>query len=48
VSAWKKSAANIVWAWAVKKVRQVWPCRLGAGSMPASLRIFQMVEGATC
>jgi hypothetical protein len=30
-----------------KKVRHVWPCRLGAGSMPASWGIFQTADGAT-
>lgn len=32
--------------WAVGNVRHVWPCRSGAGPMPAALRIFQMVDGA--
>lgn len=39
VSTCKKSVARIVLAWASKNARQDRPDRLGAGSMPASLRI---------
>ena len=46
VSTWKKSAARIVFACASRNARQVCPDRLGAGSMPASLRIRQTVDGA--
>ena len=41
------SAARIVVAWACENVRQVCRDRLGAGSMPPSLRIFQTVDGAS-
>jgi hypothetical protein len=47
VSTWKKSAANIVRAWVARNARHGRPRRSGAGSMPASLRIFQTVDGAT-
>jgi hypothetical protein len=47
VPAWEKSAARIVRAWAARNARHVWPRRSGAGPMPASLRIFQTVDGAS-
>jgi hypothetical protein len=31
VSTWKKSAARMVWAWADRNTRHVWPCRVGCG-----------------
>jgi hypothetical protein len=46
VSTWKKSTARIVFAWASRNARQLCPDRLGAGSMPASLRICQTVDAA--
>jgi hypothetical protein len=42
----QKSAARIVVAGAVRNAAQVCPDRLGAGSMPASLRICHTVDGA--
>jgi hypothetical protein len=47
VSTWKKSVARIVFAWASRNARHDCPDRLGAGSMPASLRICQTVDGAS-
>jgi hypothetical protein len=47
VSTWKKSAARMVFAWASRNARQVCPDRMGAGSMPVSLRICQTVDGAS-
>ena len=46
VLTWKKSAARIVLAWASRNARQDFPDRVGAGSMPASLRICQTVGAA--
>lgn len=46
VSMWKKSAARIPSAWAVRNSRQLGPTRRGAGSMPAACRICQTVDGA--
>jgi hypothetical protein len=47
VSAWKKSAARIVLACPARNARQISPARRGAGPVPASLRIFHIVDGAT-
>jgi hypothetical protein len=47
VSTWKKSAAKIVFACASRNARHACPARLGAGSMPASLRICHTVDGAS-
>src|SRR4051794_23877606 len=41
----KKSAARIACAWPCRKAAQVWRSRPGTGSMPASLRISQTVDG---
>jgi len=46
VSMWKKSTAAIVLAWAGRNCFQLAAARCGAGSIPAALRISQMVEGA--
>jgi hypothetical protein len=46
VSTLKKSAARIVVAGAVRNAARVCPDRLGAGSMPASLRICPTADGA--
>jgi hypothetical protein len=46
VSTWKKSTAAIVLAWADRNCLQLSAARRAAGSMPAALRISQMVEGA--
>jgi hypothetical protein len=42
----KKPAAAVVLAWADRCCFQLAAARRGAGSMPAALRISQMVEGA--
>jgi len=42
----EKSVARIVLAWASKNARQVCPDLLGAGSIPASLRISHTVDAA--
>ena len=47
MSTWAKSTARIAWACADRNCRQVGPDRRGAGSSPASFRIFQTVEAAT-
>jgi hypothetical protein len=47
VSTWAKSTARIAWACADRNCRQVGPDRRGAGSSPASFKIFQTVEAAT-
>ena len=39
--------ARIVFAWASENARQVCPDRLGAGSMPASLRICHTADDAS-
>jgi hypothetical protein len=46
VSRWKKSAAMMPSAWAVRNSRQLGPDRRGAGSKPAAVRISQTVDGA--
>jgi hypothetical protein len=46
VSTWKKPAAAIVLACAERNCFQPAAARRGARSMPAALRISQMVEGA--
>ena len=46
VPGWKKSAARIVLACPVRNARQVYPDRVGAGPVPASLRICHTVDGA--
>ncbi len=46
MSIWKKSTAAIDLAWAEGNWFQLAAARCGAGSMPAALRISQMVEGA--
>ena len=43
----EEATARIVVACPVRNARQVCPARLGAGSMPASLRICHTVDGAT-
>jgi hypothetical protein len=42
-----KSAASSAWAWVRRKSAHVVADRSGAGSMPASRRISQTVDGAT-
>jgi hypothetical protein len=42
----KKSTATIVLAWADRNCFQLAAARRGAGSIPAALRISQIVEGA--
>jgi hypothetical protein len=46
VSMWKKSTVVIVLAWADRNCPQLAPARRGAESIPASLRIYQIMEGA--
>ena len=46
VSTWKKPAARIALACPVRNARQVYPDRVGAGPVPASLRICHTVDGA--
>jgi hypothetical protein len=46
VSTWKKSTAAIDLAWADKNCFQLAAARWGVGSIPAALRISQIVEGA--
>jgi hypothetical protein len=46
VSRWRKSAAMMPWAWAVRNWRQVRSERRGAGSIPVACRISQTLDGA--
>jgi len=44
VSMWKKSAAMMPVAWAVRNSRQVGPLRRGTGLMSAAFKISQIVD----